>query len=163
MAETVNQVQTETNGNGNSNETPAKTFTQAEVDAIVEGRLQRERAKYADYDSLKDKAGKYDAQIESEKTDLQKATERAAELEKELNGMKHAETVRGVREKVAKEKGVPVNLLTADTEEACKTQADAILEFAQPSGYPTVKDGGETKATGKKSTADLFADWFNGL
>lgn len=66
MAETVNQVQ-ETNGNGNANETPAKSFTQAEVDAIVEGRLQRERAKYADYDSLKDKAGKYDAQIESEK------------------------------------------------------------------------------------------------
>ena len=39
--ETVNQVQTE---NTNTEET-AKTFTQAEVDKIVEGRLQRERAK----------------------------------------------------------------------------------------------------------------------
>lgn len=37
-----------------------KTFTQAEMDSIIEGRLAREREKYADYDSLKDKAGKYD-------------------------------------------------------------------------------------------------------
>ena len=37
-----------------------KTFTQAEVDSIIEGRLAREHEKYADYDSLKDKAGKYD-------------------------------------------------------------------------------------------------------
>ena len=33
-----------------------KTFTQAEVDSIVEGRLAREREKYADYDSLKDRS-----------------------------------------------------------------------------------------------------------
>ena len=33
-----------------------KTFTQAEVDSIIEGRLAREREKYTDYDSLKDKA-----------------------------------------------------------------------------------------------------------
>ena len=38
-----------------------KTFTQAEMDSIIEGRLAREREKYADYDSLKEKAGKYDA------------------------------------------------------------------------------------------------------
>ena len=49
-----------------------KTFTQAEVDSIVEGRLAREREKYADYDSLKDKAGKYDEMQAKGKTDLEK-------------------------------------------------------------------------------------------
>lgn len=33
------------------------TFTQADVDKIVRERVQRERAKYADYDDLKSKAG----------------------------------------------------------------------------------------------------------
>lgn len=32
-----------------------KTFTQAEMDSIIEGRLARERQKYADYDDLKEK------------------------------------------------------------------------------------------------------------
>ena len=44
MAETVNQEQ---------NTEPEKTFTQAELDAIVGDRLKRERAKYADYSDLK--------------------------------------------------------------------------------------------------------------
>ena len=155
--ETVNQVQTEATGEN-------KTFTQEDVNKIVEERLQRERQKYAgmaDYDQLKEKAGKYDKLQEASKTELQKATEKVAALQNELDGMKHAESVRTVRAKVAEEKGVPANLLTADTEEACTEQADAILAFANPSGYPNVKDGGEINVTSKKSTSDLFGDWFN--
>lgn len=48
-----------------------KTFTQEELDAIIAERLGRERQKYADYDSLKQKAGKYDEQQEANKTELQ--------------------------------------------------------------------------------------------
>lgn len=156
--ETVNQVQTE-----NANAEEIKTYTQEEVNKIVEGRLQRERAKYgdmSDYDQLKKKAGMYDQLQEASKTELQKATEKADALQKELDGMKHAESVRTIRSKVAKDKNIPAELLTADTEEACTAQADAILAFANPSGYPNVRDGGEVKATGKKSTSDLFGDWF---
>lgn len=154
--ETVNQVQTE--------EPAVKTFTQEDVNKIVEDRLQRERAKYAgmaDYDQLKEKAGKYDELQEASKTELQKATDKVTALQKELDGMKHEASVRTIRAKVAEEKGVPANLLTGDTEEACKEQADAILAFANPSGYPTVRDGGEVKATGKKTTGEQFAEWFN--
>ena len=154
--ETVNQVQTE--------EHTEKTFTQEDVNKIVEDRLQRERAKYAgmaDYDQLKEKAGKYDELQEASKTELQKATDKVTALQKELDGMKHEASVRTIRAKVAEEKGVPANLLTGDTEEACKEQADAILAFANPSGYPNVRDGGEVKATGKKTTGEQFAEWFN--
>jgi hypothetical protein len=35
----------------------AQTFTQADVDRIVKERVQREKAKFADYDDLKAKAG----------------------------------------------------------------------------------------------------------
>ena len=46
--------------------------------------------------------------------------------------------------------------LTADTEEACNAQADAILAFAQPDGYPVVKDNGTPAGTG---SAD--SDWLS--
>ena len=42
--ETVNQEQA------------TKTFTQSELDAIISDRLKRERDKYADYETLKEKA-----------------------------------------------------------------------------------------------------------
>lgn len=52
-----------------------KTFTQAEMDSIIEGRLARERQKYADYDDLKEKASKYDEYQAQNKTELQKEKE----------------------------------------------------------------------------------------
>ena len=91
--------------------------------------------------------------------DLQKAQQQIEALTKELNGMKTAETIRLTREKVAGEKKIPAHLLTGETEEACAKQADEILAFAQPSGYPQFRDGGEPQKTTKLSTRDKFADW----
>lgn len=145
-----------------SNEVEAqKTFTQEEVDAIINGRFGRMMEKYKDYDALKAKADKFDEIEEASKTELQKATERVTALQTELDSLKKANTVREMREKVAHDTGVPVNLLTADSEDACKEQARQILEFSRPSGYPQVKDGGEVRTSGKKSTRDSFAEWFN--
>ena len=54
MAETVNQ---ETNGTAaETQENEQRTFTQAEMNAIIQDRLTRERGKYADYEALKAKA-----------------------------------------------------------------------------------------------------------
>lgn len=78
----------------------------------------------------------------------------------ELNGLKASNALRDIRDKVAKETGVPASLLTAETEEACKTQAEAIKEFAKP-GYPNLPDGGEVHGTGASATRDKFAGWFN--
>lgn len=58
MAETVQQEPT----------TPAaqpqeeRTFTQSEMNAIIQDRLNRERSKYADYDTLKAKTGQHSGQ-----------------------------------------------------------------------------------------------------
>lgn len=92
--------------------------------------------------------------------DLQAATKRGDDLEKELNELKNANAVRQIREKVAGEKKIPANLLTADTEEACAAQADAILAFAKPDGYPVVQDGGTPAGSASSpSTAKQFANW----
>lgn len=148
--ETVNQEEQATE----------RTFTQAELDTIVSDRLKREKAKYADYDELQAKAAKYDEQEEAQKSELQKAVERANALATELDAIKSANAIRDIRSRVAEETGVPANLLTATTEEDCKTQAEAILEYAKPSGYPTVRDGGEvTRNLGKPTTRQQFAEW----
>ena len=85
-----------------------KTFTQAEVDSIVEGRLAREKQKYADYEDLKEKASKYDEYQEQSKTELQKEKEKSDALQAKLSTLEKKDTVRQVREKVAKDTSVPV-------------------------------------------------------
>lgn len=133
-----------------------KTFTQAEVDKIVSERLTRDRARYSDYDDLKAQSG----QFEETKTELQKANERAAALQSELDSMKNAESLRLMREKVSKNTNVPAMLLTGATEEECLQQAQNIIEYAKPT-YPNVRDGGEAHAVSKPTTRQQFAEWFN--
>lgn len=60
---------------------PAKTFTQAELDTIVQDRVRRESAKFEDYSDLKAKAARLDEAEEASKTELQKITDRATTAE----------------------------------------------------------------------------------
>lgn len=88
-----------------------KNFSQDDVNTIVAERLSRERSKYADYESLKEKAAQYDKIQESSKSELQKANEKAAELQKQLDDLKSANTRQAIRAKVTEETQVPVELL----------------------------------------------------
>ena len=151
--ETVNQ------GNEGTNNGAERTFSQSELNAIVEDRLKREREKYPDYNELKAKAAKFDKIEEESKTELQKATERAEALQAELDGLKSAEQLRIMREEVATATGVPANLLTGTTKEDCEAQAKGIMSYASQSGYPNVPDGGESRTGGKTSNAQQFAEW----
>ena len=138
--ETVNQVV----------EATEKTFTQEEVNQIVGDRLKRESAKYADYEDLKSKAEKFD-----------ELSGQNQALQTELDELKSANSIREMRSKVAEETGVPANLLTGMTEEECKTQAAAIMEFKKPKAYPNVRDAGEVAKVGKPTTRQQFADWMD--
>jgi len=53
-----------------------RTFTRPQMNANIGDRLARERAKYADYSELKQKAEAFDQAEELSKSELQKATER---------------------------------------------------------------------------------------
>ena len=138
-----------------------KTFTQAELDAIIGDRLARERAKYADYEILKGKAAKFDEAEEAGKSELQKAQEQLSAVTAELDKMKSDNAVRQIREKIAAEKSVPAGLLSGMTEEECTAQADALLQFAgNRKNYPQVRDGGEVSpAADGGQTRDQFANW----
>jgi len=59
-----------------------KVFTQAEVDRVVGERLARERTKYQDYDSLKEKAEKFEELQAETQTELEKAVTKARKDER---------------------------------------------------------------------------------
>ena len=144
-------------------QTEERTFTQAELNAIVQKRLGEQASKYENYEELKAKALKFDEIEEQSKSELQKANERASALEKELDSMKQADAVRKIRNEVATELGVPANLLNGSTKEECEEQAKGILSFAKPNSYPSVKDAGEVRNTNVGKTRDQFANWFEDI
>ena len=152
-------IQTNQEVNTQTAEEPKQeVFTQEDVNRIVAKRV----AKYSDYETLKEKAAKYDEAEEANKSELQKATERADSLQAELNAMKSAEQLRTLREEVSNERGVPANLLTGTTKEECEAQAEQLLNWANPNSYPSVPDGGEpVGAATKRTTREQFAEHFN--
>lgn len=125
--------------------------TQEAFNAAIKERLARERAKYADYDELKAKAAKLDAQEEAGKDELQKARERISALEAAAKNRAEADRMRELREKVSKETGVPVELIGGTDEESMGESAQAIAAYAR-STRPTAP-----KVPGSGSFADRSA------
>lgn len=144
-------------------ENQESTLTQAEVDRLINKKYAEWASRTADYEELKAKAAKYDEIQEQGKTELQKQTERADALQKQIDAMTKADSIRLTREKVAKEKGIPTELLTGEDEEACNAQADAIINYAgMQKSKPPIKDGGEIlHQGGTATTRDMFAESFN--
>lgn len=102
-----------------------QSFTQADVDKIVRERVQRERAKYADYDDLKAKAGQAKT-LEDRIADLEtkgnQSDQRA--LRAEIAAEFGISTKRGV-------KGEPSDadlFLTGTDEDTLRSQAKRLTE-----------------------------------
>ena len=69
-------------GNPGSNP-PDKTFTQAELDAVIADRLQREREKTKDYADLKKAAEEYQKLKEAQMSETEKLKSKLEEAERE--------------------------------------------------------------------------------
>jgi len=83
-AEQTQEVQPDATGGGQQ-PAPAdeRRFTQAELEAHLDERLKRERKKYEGFDELKQKAAKWAEHEELQKSELQRAQERADKAERE--------------------------------------------------------------------------------
>ena len=146
---TQNQVgnTSEENGNEPAGGEGGKTFTQAEVDAIIKKRLARAE-KPSDYDELKAKAAKLDELEEANKSELQKITEERDSLTKQLAEFKAAEEHR----KAVDEAVETYKLSAADAKVLARMSGDvtenasmlADIAKARPK-YPNVTDDGEEK------------------
>ena len=104
------------------------------------------------------------AQTELEQLKAKDSTGELATVKAELEALKASNALRDLRAQVSKATGVPADLLTGDTEEACKAQAEAIKAYSQaqqPTGYPNMKDGGDVRVSTPATTRDKFAEWMD--
>jgi hypothetical protein len=130
--------------------------TQEQLDHIVGARLARVEAKFADYGDLKAKAEKFDKQEEASKTELQKAEDRAAAAEKELQGYKAKEQRAAWAKEVSEATGVPAAALRGATKEEMQAHAETLKPLMATVSAPIVNNDGKAPTNLHGSTADQF-------
>lgn len=125
--------------------------SQEALDRIVTDRLNRERAKFADYKEAKAKAEQFDALAEANKSELQKAVDRAAVLERERDEAR----VSGLRFRIAAAHGISSEdaelFLTGSDEDSLTRQAKRLTERGV--GRPT--RGNLVPGEGRNTTPEL--------
>lgn len=124
------------NGGNSSGSTPPadggfKPITsQDDLNRIIAARIERERAKYADYDDLKAKAARLDEIEEANKSETQKLAEAKAALERDLEKAK----AEAMRLRIAAKFGISdedADLFLTATDEATLTkQAERLAQRA---------------------------------
>ena len=139
-----------------STDTTTDEFTppqsQEELDRIIANRLTRERRKYADYDSLKERAARYDEMQEKTKTQAQKDAEKITALQQKVADFE----LQARRAEIAAEHHVPVDLLRGSNEEELEAHAKALAEAFAKEKSSTTGLTGLSKGQGRTTTA---TDW----
>lgn len=146
---------------GGSTYTPPAT--QADLDRIIENRLQRDREsrdkKYSDYDQLKQQAGQL-ASVVAERDSLKSQLDSA---NSELNAFKVNDQKRQWAAEVAKETGVPADVLRGDTKEELEAHANSLKPFLQVAAPYVGGDGKQPGTNAKPSIQESFSDFMKTL
>lgn len=139
--------------------------TQADFDRMIAERISRERAKFGDYDVLKDKAGKFDQLEEANKTELQKVTDRAEKAERERDELAARQALAAHVKEVATATGVPADLLRGGSKEELEAHAETLKSHISSEGTkktasigPYVPPEGTNPGASGQTTADAFAE-----
>lgn len=128
--------------------------SQEDFDKRLASRLTRERAKFSDYDALKAKADQLDKIEAANKTELQKAVERAEAAEKRAS----VAEFESLRAAVASDKGVPASSLAGSTREELEAAAEELLAWRGQANPAPKKVTTATSGGGLKSGATGAGD-----
>jgi ParB-like chromosome segregation protein Spo0J len=143
----------------NENQDGFKAITsQDELNRLIGERIGKVKSQYADYDDLKAKAAKLDEVEQSNKTELQKAIERAEKAEKDLTPTQ----LQVARLEVALEKGLTATQakrLVGSTKEELASDADELLaDLGDAKPDPKKRDPKKLQSGSKGSGADAGLD-----
>lgn len=162
MEDTNNNPQGENNAqaadNGQHGAAYTPPATQEDLNRIIEGRLQRERSKYSDYEELKSKAASLDAAV-AERDGLKAQVEA---FKSENDEYKRKEQVSAWAKEVSDETGIPAELLTGDTKEAMQEQAKALGKYINVSA-PVVRGDGKAPGSHAASIGEQLKEAIDGL
>ncbi|WP_198546706.1 Clp protease ClpB [Alteribacter populi] len=139
--ESVNETQTvEEPETKPEEQAEAKTFTQDEVNALIADRLSREKKKYSDYESVKEKAERFEKEAEERRLAEMSEKERAEELAKKYETEKAeiAQQLEEFKSQVQREK--VTNEFIKKAQAANIAYVDDALALADLSAV-TVEDG----------------------
>ncbi|MFT3877146.1 MAG: DUF4355 domain-containing protein [Propioniciclava sp.] len=129
----------------------SRTFSQEDVNRLLAAERRSQEQKFADAVT---KAAQFDELENKNKTELQRSTERAEKLEKELA----AERTSRLRLEVAQAKGLPAAMaarLQGSTKEELEADAEALARLLPAQQAPnTFRD-----AQGRPAGAPTSGDW----
>jgi hypothetical protein len=118
------------NGGNNGGFTPP--VSQEALNQIVEARLARERAKFADYDDLKTKAERFDAAEQENLSDLEKERQRADVAEKKAATYEAREQRAAWAKEIVKDSNVPASALRGSTKEELTEHFEELKALITP-------------------------------
>lgn len=158
--------QTEQQGGNDRGDAPVQPdfkpiTSQDDLNRIISERVQRERAKFSGFDELKAKAAQFDELEQKNKSELDKANDRLAALEKERD----QERASAMRLRVAAKHGISDDdadlFLTGSDEETLTRQAERL----QAREADRKKQGNRAPREGAnpKAPADPERDFVRGL
>lgn len=156
QSQNANNAAANSNGGGSTYTPPA---TQAELDRIVENRLQRERQKYANYDQYKADSVQLGAVV-AERDDYKSQLDTA---NAELATYRASEQKRTWASEVAQETGVPADVLRGETKEEMEAHAKTLEKYVKVSAPVVSGDGRSPNMKAAVSPRDQFAAAFEGL
>lgn len=135
---------------------PKATETEPQVDWRAEAEKWKtlSRQNEAQAKANAEKARQYDAFEESQKTELQKAQDAAAAAQQRAA---EAEA-RALRSDIARNTGVPIELLTAADEETLQAQAEALLAFRGQQQTPPAPASSGTSTPSGAAPIPHFTD-----
>lgn len=127
--------------------------SQEDFEKRLGSRLQRERAKFADYDDLKSRAAKLDEIEQANKSELEREREQREALARENEELRLGK----LRSDIAAENGVPAALLTGSTKEEIEAAAEALIEFRNEATKPRSPKPDPSQGRGDNNTPS--GDW----
>lgn len=117
-----------------------RMFTQAELNSFLANEKRSWEKKHSDYEDLKAKVAEFESQKSSSLSETEKLQNQVTQLEERY--------LASMRAKVAAEFGMPLELVTGQTEKECQAQGEAfrkILAEAKPKGPASSVLGNPTK------------------
>lgn len=123
----------------------SRSYSEEDVNRIVKDRLARERAKHADYDDVKRRAGEADT-LQSE---LEKSKAETEELRAKVEQAEHEQKLTVIRSTVAAKYGItdPTILMVGDDEGQIDAYAQKLMQVFRP--YARLDQARSTEATAK--------------
>lgn len=108
-----------------------KTFTQTDVDKLINDRIARERKKYAGHDDYKRKASEFDKLEDAKKSEVQKLNDQLTAAHVELQGYRVAEIRRNAAVDAGLDQRFAKYITAADETEAIEQAKELAEHFKQ--------------------------------